>query len=107
MFLLTSSDVLCCVTITMLWMFHASKTKSSSKENVHFFCFLSLWVNQSLNILSVAPDRVQNKINYGLNEKKIHCMKYPHHPDNEGNKQTQVESSRKALQCDDILRQIQ
>ena len=63
-------------------------------------------MNQSLNILSVAPDRVQNKFNYGLN-KKNQCMKYPRRPDNEEHKQTQVERSRKALKCDDIRRQIQ
>lgn len=77
-------------------MFHVFKTKSSSKENF-FFLFLHFWINKSLNILSVAPDRVQNQFNYGLNHKK-----YPPHK-KEATKRTYVERSRKALKCDDRI----
>lgn len=80
----------------MLWMFHVFKTKSSSKEKF-FFLFLHFWINKSLNILSVAPDRVQNQFSYGLNHKK-----YPPHK-KEATKQTYVERSRKALKCDDRI----
>lgn len=33
-----------------------------------FLC--PFWMNEGLNILSVAPDEVQNKLNYGIERKE-------------------------------------
>lgn len=74
--------------------FMSLKQKAAAKKSFFFFFF---WINKSLNILSVAPDRVQNQFNYGLNHKK-----YPPHK-KEATKRTYVERSRKALKCDDRI----
>lgn len=78
-----SSDVLC-LRSRCFGCLISLQQKAAAKKMLVFF--RPFWMNKSLNILSVAPDRVQNKFNYGLHKKKLFMYKYP--PPQKRRKQT-------------------